>query len=140
LNRIPLPDETLALLLRHKTAQAELQLKNGDLWQGTGYIFTQDDGKPMNPDSIIGWLSDFSKRYKLPHINPHAFRHTAASVLISQGADIITVSKMLGHAKVSATGDIYIAYSHVIEESKQQAGNTLAPAFFKKDDRAVKKK
>ena len=57
------------------------------------------------------------------------FRHTAASVLISQGTDVVTVSKMLGHAKVSTTEDIY---SHVIEESKQQASNALAEVYFRR--------
>ena len=34
---------------------------------------------------------------------------------------------MLGHAKVSTTEDIY---SHVIEDSKQQAGNVLAQVYY----------
>ena len=87
-----------------------------------------DDGKPLRPDSITQWLGNFSRRKGLPHINPHAFRHTAASVLITQGIDIVTVSKMLGHAKVSTTEDIY---SHVIEESKQLACNALADVYFR---------
>ena len=65
----------------------------------------------------------------MPHINPRAFRHTAASVLISQGTDVVTVSKMLGHAKVSTTEDIC---SHVIEESKPQASNALAEVYFRR--------
>ena len=65
----------------------------------------------MNPTSITAWLRKFSMRRGLPHINPHAFRHSVASILISAGTDIVTVSKQLGHAQVSTTGDIY---SHVI--------------------------
>lgn len=126
---IPLPDETFALLKRYRIAQKELQLANGDRWVLSDYVFTRDDGRPIRPDSITAWLSDFSKRHGLPHINPHAFRHTAASVLISNGTDIVTVSKMLGHAKVSTTEDIY---SHVIEESKLQASNALAEVYFRK--------
>lgn len=107
----------------------ELQLANGDRWVQTDYVFTQSDGSPIRPDTITQWLAKFSKRKNLPHINPHAFRHTAASVLISQGTDVVTVSKMLGHAKVSTTEDIY---SHVIEESKQQASNALAEVYFRR--------
>ena len=65
----------------------------------------------------------------LHHINPHAFRHTAASVLIAQGTDVATVSKMLGHTKVSATEDIY---SHVIEDCKQRASNALTEVYFRR--------
>lgn len=126
---IPLPEETFALLKRYRISQMELQLANGDRWVHTDYVFTKSDGSPIGPDTITQWLAKFSKRKGLPHINPHAFRHTAASVLISQGTDVVTVSKMLGHAKVSTTEDIY---SHVIEESKQQAGNALAEVYFRR--------
>ena len=95
----------------------------------TDYVFTKSDGSSIGPDTITQWLAKFSKRKGLPHINPHAFRHTAASVLISQGTDVVTVSKMLGHANVSTTEDIY---SHVIEESKQQASNVLAEVYFRR--------
>lgn len=125
---IPLPEETFALLRRYKISQLELQIANGDRWFTSDYVFTMDDGKPLRPDSITQWLGNFSRRKGLPHINPHAFRHTAASVLITQGIDIVTVSKMLGHAKVSTTEDIY---SHVIEESKQLASNALADVYFR---------
>ena len=101
----------------------------GDQWHKSDYVFTQDDGQPIRPDSITFWLSNFSERHGLPHINPHAFRHTAASVMITQGTDVVTGSKMLGHSKVSTTEDIY---SHVIEESKQQACNILADVYFRK--------
>ncbi len=101
----------------------------GDRWHETDFVFTRDDGQPIRPDSIMFWLSRFSERHGLPHINPHAFRHTAASIMITHGTDVVTVSKMLGHSKVSTTEDIY---SHVIEESKQQAGNILADVYFRK--------
>lgn len=72
---LPLPDETMQLLRQHKREQLRLQLANGDRWIPTGYVFTQDNGNHMNPDSITDWLYDFSRRHGLPHINPHAFRH-----------------------------------------------------------------
>ena len=126
---IPLPEETFALLKRYRISQMELQLANGDRWVQTDYVFTQSDGSPIRPDTITQWLAKFSKRKGLPHINPHAFRHTAASVLIAQGTDVVTVSKMLGHTKVSTTEDIY---SHVIEDCKQQASNALAEVYFRR--------
>lgn len=125
---VPLPDETLALLKELQVAQKEQRLRMGDLWQENDYVFKQDDGQPMRPDSVTQWLDKFSRRHDLPHINPHAFRHTAASVMIVNGADIVTISKLLGHAKVSTTEDIY---SHVIEDSKQQASNVLADVFYR---------
>ena len=126
---VNIPRETVAMLRRYKTSQGMLQLANGDRWKDTGYLFTQDDGKPMNPTSITAWLRKFSMRRGLPHINPHAFRHSVASILISAGTDLVTVSKQLGHTQVSTTGDIY---SHVIEEAKAQATECIADVMLRR--------
>ena len=124
-----LPAETMNLLRRHKREQLRLQIANGDRWQHTGFVFTTDDGRHMNPDSITGWLHDFSRRHDLPHINPHAFRHTVASVLLANGTDIVTVSKQLGHASVNTTENFY---SHIIEENKAKATECIADVLLRK--------
>ena len=126
---LTLPAETMQLLRQHKREQLRLQLANGDRWQNTGFVFTTDDGSNMNPDSITGWLHDFSRRHNLPHINPHAFRHTVASVLLANGTDIVTVSKQLGHASVNTTENFY---SHIIEENKAKASECIADVLLRK--------
>lgn len=126
---VNIPVETVAILKRYRASQAALQLANGDRWQDIGYLFTQDDGRPMNPTSITAWLNKFSRRRGLPHIHPHSFRHSVASILISAGTDIVTVSKQLGHAQVSTTGDIY---AHVIEEAKAQATECIADVMLRR--------
>lgn len=126
---LSIPAETMALLRQHKIEQLRLQLANGDRWISTGYCFTQDNGDRMNPDSITGWLKDFSERHGLPHINPHAFRHTVASVLLANNTDIVTVSKQLGHASVNTTEGFY---SHIIEENKAQAAECLADVMLRR--------
>ncbi len=126
---LALPQETMRLLKLHKREQLRLQLLNGDRWQHTGYVFTRDNGDRMNPDSITGWLNDFSARHGLPHINPHAFRHTVASVLLGNGTDIVTVSKQLGHASVTTTENFY---SHIIEENKAKAADCIADVLIRK--------
>ena len=124
-----LPAETINLLRLHKREQLRLQIANGDRWRHTGFVFTTDDGCNMNPDSITGWLHDFSRRHNLPHINPHAFRHTVASVLLANGTDIVTVSKQLGHASVNTTENFY---SHIIEENKAKATECIADVLIRK--------
>ena len=126
---LTLPKETMDLLRQHKREQLRLQLANGDRWQHTGFVFTTDNGDHMNPDSITGWLADFSERHGLPHINPHAFRHTVASVLLANGTDIVTVSKQLGHANVNTTESFY---SHIIEENKAKASECIAEVLLRK--------
>lgn len=99
-----------------------LKLKNGDRWIETGYVFTRDNGDLMNPDNITQWVGDFSKKVGL-HVYPHKFRHSMASLMIANHVNIVTVSKRLGHAKVSTTSDIY---SHAIKEADARAAEDYA--------------
>ena len=91
------------------------------------YIATHEDGELMHPDGITDFLSKFSKRHGLPHIHPHMFRHTMASLLISEGMDVVTVSKRLGHAQTSTTLNVY---SHVLAKSDERASDTLDDLIF----------
>ena len=99
-----------------------LRLKNGDRWVETGYVFTRDNGNVMNPDNITQWIGDFSKKVGL-HVYPHKFRHSMASLMIANHVNIVTVSKRLGHAKVSTTSDIY---RHAIKEADARAAESYA--------------
>lgn len=125
---VKLPQETMELLSEYKRAYNTLRIKNGDRWKDSNFLFVKDDGSPMLPDTITAWLRKFSDRHDLPHINPHAFRHTMASILINNGQDIVAVSKRLGHAKTSTTTDIY---AHVIREADAQASECLADVMLR---------
>ena len=104
-------------------------MRLGEYYQDQGYVFTQDTGGPMHSGSVTDWLAKFSKRHGLPHINPHAFRHTMASMLYFNGVDSVSISKRLGHAQVSTTANIY---AHVMEAAGQRNADILADVFLKK--------
>ena len=126
---VSLPVETMQLLRQWQRHQTEERLKLGDKYIDHGFVFGQDDGQPMHPDSVTSWMKKFSERHSLPHINPHAFRHTMASMLYYKRVDTISISKRLGHAQPSTTANIY---AHVIEDADQQNADILADIFLKK--------
>lgn len=126
---ISLPQETTALLREHLRAQLQQRFAMGDRWHNRDFVFTQENGEPMHPDSVTDWLNKFSKRHDLPHINPHAFRHTMASILYFNGVDSISISKRLGHAQPSTTTNIY---AHIIEEADKKNADIIADVFLKK--------
>lgn len=126
---VTLPTETMQLLRRYRAWQAEERLRLGEYYQNQGFVFSQDNGNPMHPDSVTDWLKKFSRRHDLPHINPHAFRHTMASMLYFHGVDSVSISKRLGHAQVSTTANIY---AHVMEEADQRNADILSEVFLKK--------
>lgn len=125
---IALPTETIALLKQYKKEQYAEQLRMGIKNCRSGFVFCQYDGKPMHPDSVTDYLKKFSKRNNLPHINPHAFRHTMASMLYYNGVDSVSISKRLGHAQVSTTANIY---AHVMEEADKRNAEVLSDIFLK---------
>ena len=118
----------MTLLEEYQAWWDDLKEKNGERWAGSDYVFVQDDGKPIDPNSVTRWLSRFSARHHLPHINPHAFRHTAASAMTKRKLDPVTVSKRLGHSRVSTTMDIY---SHLFEEADAEASETIADVLLR---------
>ena len=126
---VALPTETMQLLRRYRAWQAEERLRLGEYYQNQSFVFAQDNGNPMHPDSVTNWLKKFSRRHDLPHINPHAFRHTMASMLYFNGVDSVSISKRLGHAQVSTTANIY---AHVLEGADQRNADILSEIFLKK--------
>ena len=108
----------------YKVYQLEQRLKVGDRWQGSGYIFTNDLGEPINPNTISSWFSKFMNKHtdKLPYITLHSLRHTNATLQIAGGVPITTVAKRLGHTNSTTTGKIY---AHAIKSADEAAAETL---------------
>lgn len=129
---IKLPQETMQLLRQYRVWQLETRLACGDRWKDTPFVFTGEFGGHMGPDTLSGYLQSFEKKYSLPHIHAHKFRHSMASILYFSGADPVSISKRLGHAQVSTTQDIY---AHLIEQADTQSAERIADAVFRSDRR-----
>lgn len=111
-------------LKAYKVYQAEQRLKVGDCWQNSGYIFTNETGEPINPNTISSWFSKFMNKHsdKLPYITLHSLRHTNATLQIASGVPITTVAKRLGHTNSTTTGKIY---AHPIKSADEAAAEAL---------------
>ncbi len=69
-----------------------------------GYVFTREDGvEPMHPQSPTRYLKKLSAKCGVPDLHPHKLRHTFASVAITAGADVASVSEALGHSDKAVT-------------------------------------
>ena len=112
---LALPEMVCSLLKAHKTAQNAKRLQIGSKWMESDRLFTTWNGRPMHPNTVNKWMREFITEYnedkeegdRLPVIRFHDLRHSAATIMITQGIDVGTVAKNLGHSRPSVTTDIY---------------------------------
>lgn len=90
-------------------------------------------GEPREPEQLVfedlpdpAWISKPLKRWIeaagiTKRITFHCFRHTYATLQLSNGTDIYTVSKMLGHTNVKTTQ----IYAKVVDEKKSKAAQAI---------------
>jgi integrase len=81
--------------------------ENGKPWTDTGYVFTQSDGLPINPNYATTRSRLLARRAGLPPVRLHDLRHGAASLAHEAGADLKTLQDLLGHSSVMVTADTY---------------------------------
>ena len=99
----------------------------GDHWHSTGYVFTQPDGKPIDPDLVTKAFNKLVKEAGVPYLTPHGLRHAYASMSYAMGIQTNTLSRLLGHASISTTYDIY---AHMIPELEHEAVRKVAEKFL----------
>lgn len=91
------------------------------------YVFTQDNSPDvMHPQSPTRYFKKFGQRYGIEDFHPHKLRHTSASLAITNGADVVSVSERLGHSDTAVTLRMY---AHANEESIRRAGQTVRDAL-----------
>ncbi len=111
--------ETLALLHQLREEQAATCFSK--------YVFTQDGTvNPMHPQSPTRYFKRFGERYGIKDFHPHKLRHSSASIAITNGADIVSVSERLGHSDTAVTLRMY---AHANDESIRRAGQTVRDAL-----------
>lgn len=93
--------------------------------QSTGLVF-KGFKKTMLQYILPKWLQSAGIT---KHITFHCFRHTFATLLVSNGSEIYTVSKMLTHKNVSTTQ----IYADLIDEKKRQAADIIKLNINKND-------
>ena len=76
---------------------------------GSAPLFVGARGGPLNPDLVRRSVRGARLRLGLPDsLTPHALRHSFATHLLAQGADLRSLQELLGHASLSST-QIYTA-------------------------------
>ena len=91
-------------------------------WRNWDLLFTEEDGSPIRHRKLYKRFKVILQKAGLPDIRIHDLRHTAATQMLINGVDILTVSKRLGHSKSSVTLDIY---GHMIPGVQEKAAQIM---------------
>jgi len=123
---IALPQEAQQALRRQKRMQAQLRLKAGPAWEGTGLVFTGERGQPLCQSTVQHALRRECQRLGLPPMTPHGLRHLHASLLLEAGLPVPQVAQRLGHATPQVTMSVY---AHALNRSDREAAEVLQRAM-----------
>ena len=131
--KIIVPPYLTDMLRQYRREQARRKIELGDAWHEGGWVFTCEDGRPVNPTSPTRNFDLLLKRHGIPHIKFHALRHTSATLLLSAGINIKNVASRLGHTQLSTTN----RYVHALKEVDEEAAEvfeTIAAGERGKDE------
>jgi integrase len=121
---IRLPDQLFSLLMKHEEAQTQERELAGNLWYESDFMFTQPNGKPIDPRSDHNEWKSLLAEAGVRDARLHDARHTAATVLLLLGVPSLAVMDIMGwsNSKVAKR------YSHVtaaIQNNVAAQVNTL---------------
>ncbi len=120
---IDLDNRTLRALDDWRKTQAEEREAWGEAWEDHGLVFTQPNGRPIDPDSFTKLFRRLARQAGLPAIRLHDLRHSHATLLLASGVNPKIASERLGHHSTAFTLDVY---SHVVPGMQSQAASRVS--------------
>ena len=116
---VDISPKVIELLQRLRTEQATKCISK--------FVFSQEGSPdPMNPQTPTRYFKKLEKRYGIKDFHPHKLRHTSASISLTHGGDLVSVSQRLGHSDTAVTLRMY---AHANEESIRKAGQAVRDAL-----------
>jgi integrase len=123
---LALPAQLVDALRAHRAAQLEERITAGPLWQDHDLVFAQPNGRPIERKSDWRAWKTLLRDAGVREVRLHDGRHTAATLLLSEGVHPRVVMEVLGHAQMRTTTD---TYSHVLpalgRDAAERMGNAL---------------
>jgi tyrosine recombinase XerC len=117
---VPLGSHAKSALMRYLEKRNE-EIKN---FEDPSIIFVSRKGRKLYPLAVQKMTKKYlSQLSEQSHLSPHVLRHTFATHLLDQGADITVVKELLGHENLSTTQ----VYTHVSKEHLKKVYLTAHP-------------
>ncbi|UWD47106.1 site-specific integrase [Clostridioides difficile] len=120
---IKIGDTLSKILKEEKLNQKKQKIKVGKWYVETEYdwVCRKKDGSFVNHNNIDASVRTINRKLKL-EFNFHCLRHTHATLLLENGANIKYIQQRLGHSQLSTTMD---TYSHVTSKMESETIDIL---------------
>jgi integrase len=89
-------------------------------------VFTSDVGTPLDPANVRRHYYASLHRTGLPRIRLHDLRHTATSLMVTEGIPVHVIQAVMGHSTSVTTMDIY---THVSPASYREVRERMDAAL-----------
>ena len=110
----------------------QMSIKEQDYsYNPEGYVFCQENGSPYEPRTYQDLFKRCVRQAGIPDANFHSLRHTFATRSLEQGMDVVTLSRLLGHANPSITLD---KYGHALDDHKRVSIAKLGDIYSAKPE------
>ncbi|MED4533588.1 site-specific integrase [Metabacillus fastidiosus] len=126
--QVPIPDIVLNELLVQKNIQNEWKKRLGNQYQDNDLVICTETGTLQDPRNMLRVMKRISEAANITLIRFHDIRHTHASILISEGVDIVKVSARLGHTNPKTTLE---TYAHIIPNEDNEVADIFHNAIQK---------
>lgn len=124
--RIALPTPCQRSLEQHHDRQRKEREAAGTDWKDSGYVFTRPDGAPIEGSTLTRHFNILLRQARLRRIRFHDLRHSAATLLLEQGVELVVIKELLGHAHIGVTATVY---AHVRLRLQRDAIDLLGHAL-----------
>lgn len=106
---VPINSTALQLTMQYiRTIRCHIPIKPGE----EKYVFLNRRGSHLTRNYVFMFLKEAVEKAGIKkNISPHSLRHSFATELVTNGADLRAVQEMLGHEKINTT-EIYTHLSH----------------------------
>jgi len=113
-------------LKAHRTRQLQERLLAGSRWHDSGLVFTSTIGTSADDRNVRRAWKELLASADLAYVRIHDLRHTAATLLLTQGVHPRVVMETLGHSQIGITLD---TYSHVLPVLQRDAADEMDKAL-----------
>ncbi len=123
---VPINPHALSMLLTYiHNVRSHLDVKSGE----EKYVFLNRRGTHLSRNYVFMFLQQAVEQAGIQkHVSPHSLRHSFATELVENGADLRAVQEMLGHESISTTE----IYTHLTRDTLRNTIAAFHPHYAKK--------